>query len=258
MRQWITEERHVRELLADEAADSVVAQGASHLREVRDLYPMNHLDGRVRSSHSVPPILCCLGMLFLGAALLWLSPGRIPLKCIFGDDVAATDLPGGWCLTLDGRSKASAVYIPGRGGPGEVLVDCQAIDPSQPPEFRAVGRQTPSSIPSPCEVEMQWDVHFSGAGHLSGCEPVMSLTQSASMVRVNPDLVAAYSVPAKPMTWAGHGWVRYSLTTRIQSSPRMDILFVCYTFSAPGRYLFKPPVLSLVLPNGQRLPYPTG
>lgn len=258
MRRWLTEERRVREAQADEAAEQIVAQGASHLREVRDLYPTNHWDGRAGSTHSVPAILGCLGLILVAVTLLWLSPGRIPLQCIFGDEVAATDLPGGWCLTLDGRSKASAVYIPGRVGSGEVLVDCQAIDPSQPPEFRAVGRQSPGSIPSPCEVEMQWDVHFSGTTPLSGSEPVMSLTQSGSMVRVNTDLLAAYSIPASAMTEIGRGWVRYSLKTRIQGRPQMDILFICYTFSAPGRYLFKPPVLSLVLDNGQRLPYPSG
>jgi hypothetical protein len=75
---------------------------------------------------------------------------------------------------------------------------------------------------------------------------------------INHDLVAAYSAPAQSMTHMGRGWVRYSLRTRIQGRPRMDILFICYTFAAPGRYVFKPPVLSLVLPNGQRLPYPTG
>jgi Zn-dependent protease with chaperone function len=258
MRRWLTEERRIRETSADEAANRVVAQGTCHLIEVRELYPEIHWDEPICSTHSVPPVLCSLALLLLGAALLWLSPGRIPLTCIFGDDIAATDLPGGWCLTLDGRSKASAVYIPGRDGTGEVLVDCQTIDPSQPPEFRAVGRQQPGAIPSPCDVEMTWDVHFTGTTPLSGCEPVMSLTQSGSMVRVNPDLLAAYSVSAGPMAGLGRGWVRYSLTTRIHGSPQMDILFICFTFSAPGRYLFKPPVLSLILPSGQRLPYPAG
>lgn len=258
MRRWLIEERHVRELLADGDASRVVAQAASHLQEVRDLYQAGPREGKVGSTHTIPPLLCSLGLLLLGASLLWLSPGRIPIQCVLGDDIAATDLPGGWCLNLDGRSRASALCIPGRAGSGEVLVDCETIDPSQPPDFRAVGRQFPGSIPTPCDVEMYWDVHFSGPRPLSGREPVMSLTQSGSMVRVNPDLVAVYSVIAQPMTHLGRGWVRYSLKTRIQGRPQMDILFICYTFAAPGRYVFKAPVLSLVLPNGQRLPYPTG
>ena len=78
------------------------------------------------------------------------------------------------------------------------------------------------------------------------------------MLRPDLDLLAVYTVPTGPMVKTEGGWFRYSSKIQIEGRPKMDILFICYTFSAPGRYLFKPPVLTLVMPGGERRIYPKG
>lgn len=256
VRRWLQEEHAIREALADEEATSIVAGASRHLVEVRALYRLSPQEGLPPSRGGTFRILGILGPLALGGALLWAAPGRLPYLSTFGNDLASTPLPRGWCLTLEGRSNASAVYIPGNGGRGRVLIACQHIDPGHPPEFRAIGRQGPSSIPAPCEIEVRWDVHFIGAQPLSGKEAVLSLTQSGALVRENNDLVAAYSLAAQPMARMKGGWVRYALKIQVEGAPMMDILFICYKFSAPGRYLFKPPALTILSPDGERRPYP--
>ena len=52
------------------------------------------------------------------------------------------------------------------------------------------------------------------------------------------------------------GGVRYALKIQVEGQPMMDILFICYKFSAPGRYRFKPPALTILMPDGTRRPYP--
>ena len=204
------------------------------------------------------PFLRRLGLAAVAGSLLWAAPGRIPYFSIFGGEPRFENLPGGWCLAVDGGSKAAAVFIPAQDGAGRVLIECDKVDPAHPPTFRAVGRQSPTSIPAPCEVEMTWDVHFVGPSPVSGKEAVMSLTQSSLMNRANFDLIAAHGIPGRELGQADGGWVRYSFITKIQGQPAMDILYICYYFSVPGRYLFKPPVLTLILPDGTRRPYPDG
>jgi hypothetical protein len=76
------------------------------------------------------------------------------------------------------------------------------------------------------------------------------------MVRENNDLLAAYAIPSVPGHGPEPGWTRYSMRAHVQESAQMDLLFISYTFSTPGRYLFKPPRMTIVLPTGERRPYP--
>jgi hypothetical protein len=99
-------------------------------------------------------------------------------------------------------------------------------------------------------------VRFIGAEPLTGNEAVLSLTQSGALMRENQDLLAAYSIPENPPESLDDGWVRYPLAIWVEGEPQMDLLFICYTFPAPGRYWFKPPVLTLVRPGGERQDYP--
>jgi hypothetical protein len=103
---------------------------------------------------------------------------------------------------------------------------------------------------------MHWDVHFAGSGPLSSKEATLSFTQSALMINNNVDFLTAYWVQSPPQEGARPGWVRYSGTALIPEKARMDLFVICYTFSKPGRYLFKPPVLTIILPGGERRPYP--
>jgi hypothetical protein len=242
--------------MADEEAHIVVPGANRHLRQVRALYPAVPPEPAQDSHLGLPPLGGFLGILALGGAILWAAPGRVPYLSTFGDGTVSTRLPEGWCLALEGRSKASGIYIPGQRAAGRILVVCRQIDPGHPPQLRTVGRQRPDAIPVPCKVEVRWEVRFIGAEPLTGNEAVLSLTQSGALMRENQDLLAAYSIPENPPESLDDGWVRYPLAIWVEGEPQMDLLFICYTFPAPGRYWFKPPVLTLVRPGGERQDYP--
>ena len=254
-RQWLMEEHHLRETLADEEVVRLLPAGAEHLREVRALYPAASDFGVVtHDAHSAR--LGGVALLAVGCFLLTVSPGRIPYQVALGRNQPSTRLPCGWSMAVEGRSQASAVYIPGRNGPGKVMIDCQQIDPGHPPEFRALGRNNPHVLPTPCDVQMDWDVRYLGKNALIGNEVVMSLTQSCMVVRENTDMVAAYALPRSPLASMDGHWSHYSLKASIQGQPRMDILYLYFKMPFPGRYVFCPPRLSLILPGGERRPYP--
>ena len=256
VRGWLKEERRIREALADEEAGEAVPFAAEHLREVRDLYPAARLEPAPGTRTHIPPFLRRLALCVFAAGILWAAPGRQPFLAAFGKELMATQLPAGWWLTMEGGSVASTVFIPSQAEGGKVRIDCEHIDPGHPLQFRAIGRQRPGLIPSPSVIAMEWDVHYTGRKPLSGREVTMSLTQSAFMVRENDDLLAAYAIPTVPGQGAEPGWTRYSMKAHVQESAQMDLLYICYTFSAPGRYLFKPPRMMIVLPTGERRPYP--
>jgi hypothetical protein len=256
VRGWLKEERRIRELLADEEASEAVPFALEHLRKVRDLYPEADVEPGPDARTFIPAFLRRLALCALGAAALWVAPGRQPFLAGFGKELTASQLPAGWWLTMEGGSRASAVFIPSGGEGGRVRIDCEHIDPGHPLQFRAVGRQRPGLVPSPSVIEMEWDVHYAGQKPLSGREVTMSLTQSALMVRENDDLLAAYAIPTVPGQGAEPGWTRYSMRAHVQESAQMDLLFISYTFSTPGRYLFKPPRMTIELPTGERRPYP--
>lgn len=257
VRRWLKEERRIREALADEEAGEAVPNAADYLRRIRALYPAASPETAPATPTLIPPPCRRLALCALASAILWAAPGRQPFLATFGKELMATQLPAGWWLTMEGGSRASAVFIPGAEG-GKVRIDCERIDPGHPLQFRAIGRQKPGLVPSPSVIEMEWDLHYAGHRPLSGKEVAMSLTQSAQTVRTNSDLLAAYAIPALPGHGAEPGWTRYFMTAHVQESAQMDLLYICYTFSTPGRYIFKPPHMTIVLPTGERRPYPFG
>jgi len=255
VRVWIAEDHHLRERLADEDATQAVPEGWNHLVAVRALYP-SHTDLVPPDTRRKFPALFRVAFVGLAGILLWASPGRIPFKSTFGRGIPSTPLPCGWCLTLEGRSVATAAFLPEAKRVGCVLVDCHEVEPGHSPELRAIGRQDPRLIPAPCEVEMKWLVHYIGPQPMGGREAVMSLTQSSQMAGDNMDLVAAYSLPEGPVATLPGGWTEYVVRTRVSADSRMDILYLCFRMPHPGRYVFRPPELALILPGGERRPYP--
>ena len=258
VRGWLKEERRIREALADEEAEAAVPFAADYLREVRNLYPAASLEAVPDTPAFIRPFFRRLFLCVLAFAMFCAAPGRQPFLADFGKELVATQLPAGWWLTMEGGSRASAVFIPSAEAGGRVLIDCERIDPGHPLQFRAIGRQRVGLVPSPCVIEMEWDIHHRGRKPVSGREVAMSLTQSALIARENYDLLAAYAMPSVPEHGAEPGWTRYFLRAHIQDSAQMDLLYICYTFSTPGRYLFKPPRMTIVLPTGERRPYPLG
>jgi len=255
VRGWLKEERRIREALADEEAGEAVRNAADHLRAVRELYPAGNPENAPDTRTFIPPACRRLALWALAVAILWAAPGRQSFLAAFGKELRTTQLPSGWWLTMEGGSRASAVFIPGEKG-GRVRIDCERIDPGHPLQFRAIGRQKTGQVPSPCVIEMEWDLHYSGRKPLSGKEVAMSLTQSAQTVRNNNDLFAAYAIPSMPGHGTKPGWTRYAMEAHVQESAQMDLLYICYTFSSPGSYIFKPPHMTIVLPSGERMPYP--
>lgn len=259
IRNWIREDERIREQLADEMAAKLVPAAELHLERIRSYYPDHPPSGLSRPASRLPDPFRQVALWFTATALLWWAPGRIPLTFTFRSAMETTNLPRSWCLVAAPGSEASAVFLPGKEEPGTIVVKCPKISQGQPSLLRGMGRIPPESLPGECDIEMDWDVHFDGQGELSGKEAFLSVTQSAMTVRTNRDPFTAYSLP-REVGGAGHGagWRRFSSVTKIRNKPDLEHMLIGFNLSAPGEYLFKPPVLRVVLPSGEQISFPLG
>ncbi len=260
VRRWVQAEDGIKEDLADREAWRLVPDAARHLSEIRAFYPPAQAQPSTcfpeGSGNGVPPLLRQFLLFGVLGTLLWASPGRIPYSLTFGSDMKSTTLPQSWCLVTAPGSEASAVFLPGRNEPGKILIHYPRISLGQPSLLRAMGRMGPDCFPGDCDLEMTWDVLYEGRGSLSGKEAFLSLTQSAMTVRNNPDPLTAYSIPVEvPAGPANGGWRTYAAVTRIRNNPCMEHMLIGFDLSVPGKYVFRPPVLTVVLPNGERRPF---
>jgi len=257
LRAWVREDTRIRESLADEAADRLVPGGAALLGDLRAKYPaVPEPPPRARRGRASRALRFCL---LWGAApvLLWAAPGRLPFTFLLGRSMESSDLPRSWCLVAAPGSEASAIFLPGRGEPGTIIVRCPRINLGQASLLRGMGRIPPAALPGECDVEMTWEVHYQGNGELTGKEAFLSLTQSAMTVRTNWDPFTAYSLPRGMEAMPGpQGWRRYLSITKIRGNPELEHMLIGFNLVAPGEYIFRPPVLTLVHPDGRRLPFP--
>jgi hypothetical protein len=170
-----------------------------------------------------------------------------------------TNLPRSWCLVAAPGSEASAVFLPGKEEPGTIVVKCPKISQGQPSLLRGMGRIPPESLPAECEIEMDWDVLYDGHGELSGKEAFLSVTQSSMTVRTNQDPFTAYSLPRKTGNGGPPaGWKRYSSITKVRNKPDLEHMLIGFNLSVPGQYVFRPPILKITLPSGERTVFPLG
>ena len=261
IRAWVRRDRQIKEALADLEAVRLVPGAAQHLEDLRSQYPSHSGPEAGNSAKAVviPAPARQAGLVLLSATLLWGSPGRIPYLLSLGFQMETTALPRSWCLVSAPGSEATAVFMPGKDEPGNIIIKCPKISLEQPSLLRAMGRVLPDALPGECDLQMDWDVLYEGQGDLTGKEAFMSVTQSSMTVRTNPDPFTAYSLPASVEGGVPKGqWFRYSSVTKIRNNPAMEHMLIGFNLSAPGQYLFKPPSLQVVLPSGERMPFPLG
>lgn len=259
-RAWVRRDRQIKEDLADEEATLLVPDAAQHLEDLRSQYPLPQCPSKGMNpaqATAIPAPARHAALVLLSAALLWGAPGRIPYLLTFGTQMETTTLPRSWCLVSAPGSEASAVFLPGKGEPGTIIVKCPRISLEQPSLLRAMGRIPPEGLPGECDIEMEWEVLYEGQGQMTGKEAFLSVTQSSMTVRTNQDPFTAYSQPqVAPGGVPGGHWHRYVSVTKIRNKPALEHMLIGFNLSSPGQYVIKPPVLALVLANGERTPFP--
>jgi hypothetical protein len=173
--------------------------------------------------------------------------------------MAITSLPRGWCLVTTPGSEASALFLPGGDVAGTIVVNCAKASQGCPSILRAMGRIPVDGLPGECDLEMDWEVLCQGLAELAGNPAFLSVTQGSMTTRTNLDPHTAYSLPRDPREpGAIGGWRVYSLATKIRNTPFLDHMLIGFNLLAPGLYTFKPPRLEVVLPSGERMPFPRG
>ena len=260
LRAWIRSEYELKEALADQVALQLVPGAPQHLDDLRSQYPVERTSDRGRRGHflAIVPAAVRHGTVALvSATLLWAAPGRIPYLLSLGFQMETTALPRSWCLVSAPGSEASAVFLSAKDEPGTIIIKCPKISLEQPSLLRGMGRIPPEGLPGECDIEMEWEVLYEGAGQLTGKEAFMSVTQSSMTVRTNQDPFTAYSLPATVSGGIPGGqWHRYSSVTKIRNNPALEHMLIGFNLSAAGQFILKPPALTVVLPSGQRIPFP--
>ena len=176
-----------------------------------------------------------------------------------GSPMAMTSLPRGWCLVTTPGSEASALFLPGGDLAGTIVVNCAKASQGCPSILRAMGRIPVDGLPGECDLEMDWEVLYQGLAELAGNPPFLSVTQGSMTTRTNLDPHTAYSLPRDPREpGAIGGWRVYSSATKVRNTPFLDHMLIGFNLLDPGLYTFKPPRLEVVLPSGERMPFPRG
>lgn len=171
--------------------------------------------------------------------------------------LAATSLPRGWCLVSAPGSVASALFQAAGDMAGTIVVSCAKASQGCPSMLRAMGRIPVNGLPGECDLEMDWEMLYQGPSELTGKEAFLSVTQGSMTTRTNLDPHTAYSLPrAAREPGSNGGWRMYSSVTKVMGTPFLDHMLIGFNLSAPGQYTFKPPRLQVVLPSGQRMPFP--
>ncbi|MDR3673201.1 MAG: hypothetical protein P4L36_20315 [Holophaga sp.] len=256
-RQWILEDQKISEELADAEALHLVPSAADQLRMIRALYPPPKERGgrRTNANRLILPGFQQAMLLTAMAALLWFAPGRAAYAQAFGCGILAARFPHGWTVLKPAGANLASVFVPGQDGPGILFIRCQPFSRGQLPRLRCVGRIPARFLPGFCEIEMDWDVLYKGDGRLTGGEALLYLCQPALSTRPDPDPLTVYSRPRHPVPESlPRGWTRYTHQIKIKNNPDIAYMLIHFELRHPGNYAFKPPVLTVIHPDGTRQP----
>lgn len=252
MAEGLRESRRAGEDWADALAARAVPGAREHLDHVRSLY--GQASPGVRPLGPVPPWAAGCLLAVMAILLMAGAPGRRPLGLAFGAGAWTAALPQGWAILAQGGHRVDPLFAPGSAREGVLFVKVRGGASGPPPILRALVRLRADQVPPDSRLVLEWRVRHAGPRPLKGDEVGFSLTQSAMSARENLDPLTFYGVPGPSLQAAG--WWTYRQEIQVRGRPDLEFLLLTFHLSA-GRYAFKPPLLSLVLPDGGVQSFPT-
>ena len=171
---------------------------------------------------------------------------------------ALMPLPPGWSLALEPAfGEATAGRIPGQGeASGRIVVDVKEVVPGHWPQLKGVGRVVPENLPTAGAAVLEWEVECEDQA-LQPRAVQFSLASVALVESTDPAMGGIHSAPTPPEQVGPH---RYRFQRKLDLAHaavvRPGWVYVDFYFQGAGRYVFTPPRLSFLLPDGTTKPFP--